>query len=582
MVRRLVDPNQVDTSSEFGVILSPVALRRIQESWQHLFRRVILELLPDNTLAAHFHDVMGPPTKELYSVAGLLLIKEFMDWTNERAADCYMFDVSIQYALNLQPQQQSMCERTVERYNKLFREDQLASQIMQRVTVKLVEKLELDVRQQRLDSTHVQSNMATFGRTRLMGVAIKRFLIQLQRLDRSAYSELPEELRKRYEPSRHQLFGGWKKDDDWTAHRIAVAQEIHLLVERFSQIEPFCSHSSYQMMAQVFQQQCEVKLDKVEVRKAPGGNIVVNPSDPDATLDGHKGSGYQIQLSETCRPNNETQLIVSAIPEQAHQSDSAAMKNVLCDLNKNKLLPEEMLADTAYGSDENFCRCQSYGVGLVAPVPGKCSEQKASGEVFSETDFPYEEREVTDGYGKKHINPFITTCPAGHTPHRSHYHHRSGKMEILHFPETCNTCPLSGKCPVRFACGWMIVTIHAKPLRISQRRKQQETDEFKIKYRKRSGIESTNSLLKRVTGLGRLRVRGKASVFQSLLLKVAGWNILRAASSKKLMASLKGIFAALAWLTNRITGQAKCIHCNAYGELNKAIDLASKKCHFIL
>jgi len=44
MVRRLVDPNQVDTSNEFLDILSPVALRRLQESWQHLFRRVILEL----------------------------------------------------------------------------------------------------------------------------------------------------------------------------------------------------------------------------------------------------------------------------------------------------------------------------------------------------------------------------------------------------------------------------------------------------------------------------------------------------------------------------------------------------------
>jgi hypothetical protein len=103
----------------------------------------------------------------------------------------------------------------------------------------------------------------------------------------------------------------------------------------------------------------------------------------------------------------------------------------------------------------------------------------------------------------------------------------------------------------------MVVTIHAKPLRISQRRKTQETDEFKIKYRRRSGIESTNSLLKRVTGLGRLRVRGKASVFQSLLLKVAGWNILRAASSKRLMCSLKGLFAAFVRLIEQIEKRAQ-------------------------
>ena len=44
-------------------------------------------------------------------------------------------------------------------------------------------------------------------------------------------------------------------------------------------------------MADVFDQQCEVKPDKIEVRKAPGGNIVVNPSDSDVTLDGHKASG---------------------------------------------------------------------------------------------------------------------------------------------------------------------------------------------------------------------------------------------------------------------------------------------------
>lgn len=545
MVRLLVDPNQVQSSSEFGNILSPVALRRLQSSWQFLFRKVILELMPADALAAHFHDVMGRPTKELYSVAGLLLIKEFMNWSNERAADSYMFDVSIQYALNLKPHQQSMCERTVERYNKLFREDELASQIMQQVTVKLVERLELDVSRQRLDSTHVQSNMATFGRTRLMGVAIKGFLIPLRRLDEAAYLELPEDLRNRYEPSRNQLFGSWKKDEDWTVHRLTVAQEMYSLVTRFAKHKVLGALPSYQMMAVVFEQQCELKLDKVEVRKAPGGDIVVNPSDPDATLDGHKGSGYQVQLGETCSPVNQTQLIVVAIPEQAHQSDSGAMMKVLIDLQKNDLLPKEIVADTAYGGDDNFCLCKRYGVELEAPVPGKCSEQKALSEVFTETDFPFEEREVTDGYGKKHINPFITSCPAGKTPHRSHYHHGIGKMEILHFPETCNECPLQSKCPVRYSNGWMVVTIHAKPLRLSQRRKKQETEEFKTNYRRRSGIESTNSLLKRVTGLGRLRVRGRASVFQSLLLKVTGWNILRAASSKRLMSSLRAILTAL-------------------------------------
>jgi hypothetical protein len=54
----------------------------------------------------------------------------------------------------------------------------------------------------------------------------------------------------------------------------------------------------------------------------------------------------------------------------------------------------------------------------------------------------------------------------------------------------------------------------------------------------RGGIEATNSMLKRVTGLDRLRVRGRPAVFSSILLKVAGWNLLRAASMRQLVRKL--------------------------------------------
>ena len=57
---------------------------------------------------------------------------------------------------------------------------------------------------------------------------------------------------------------------------------------------------------------------------------------------------------------------------------------------------------------------------------------------------------------------------------------------------------------------------------------------FDERYARRAGIESTNSGLKNRLGLDRLRVRGRGSVFRVILHKVAGWNVLRAAASKKL------------------------------------------------
>ena len=127
------------------------------------------------------------------------------------------------------------------------------------VTARLAEKLELDVSRQRLDSTHVFSHMATFGRTKLMAVAIKRFLTQVRRHASERYEALPQEFRQRYEPAESHLFSGVK----------------------------------------------------------------------------------------------DVQLITAALPETACKPDGAALSPILEQLQKGERLPEELLADTTYGSDEN-------------------------------------------------------------------------------------------------------------------------------------------------------------------------------------------------------------------------------------
>jgi hypothetical protein len=137
-VRYIEDPCQADLFDSFQSILSPVAYAKLRGGWQHLFRCAILKLLPAKTLGEHFHPAMGRPTKELYSMAGLLFIMEFRDWTHEEAADAYMFNADLQYALNLKPENQSLCRRTLERYISLFRNDDLAQEIMHDVTAELV------------------------------------------------------------------------------------------------------------------------------------------------------------------------------------------------------------------------------------------------------------------------------------------------------------------------------------------------------------------------------------------------------------------------------------------------------------
>jgi len=102
----------------------------------------------------------------------------------------------------------------------------------------------------------------------------------------------------------------------------------------------------------------------------------------------------------------------------------------------------------------------------------------------------------------------------------------------------CAACPLKDRCPMRRDPMLCDLRIDGKDLRLAQRRATEKTETFRVEYRKRGGIEATNSLLKRVTCLGRLRVRGHPAVFMSTLPKVAGWNILRAASLRSLLQKL--------------------------------------------
>jgi len=518
-MKHINDPRQTRLFDPFELVFSEMAYQRIRDGWQGVFRHVILELLPARELGEHFSPDQGRSTKELYSMAGLLLIKEFQNWTLTEAAEAYLFHSDVQYALNLDPVPQSLCERTIERYEKLFREDDLAARIMHAVTVRLAEVLEINIEQQRLDSTHVFSDMATFGRTRLMGVAIKRFLTQVKRHAAETYRLLPEELRQRYAPSVHQLFGKTGKDADSRARlRQQVAEDMHLLVEHFASDPALAKRTSYQSMALIFQQQCVVESGQVSVRAKTGGNCVQNPSDPDATYDGKKGPGYQVQIAETCSLDNEVQLITAALPETAVQSDAQALAPVLEDLAETKLLPKEMTVDTAYASDENQQLAAQYGVELIGPVSGP----KTDPDQLNVDDFP-----INEATGQ------VECCPAGQVPLESTHDAATGKTTATMPASACAGCPFRQECPTEETADGYRVEIDAKQQRLEERRREQATPAFQERYARRSGIESTNSGLKRRLGMGQLRVRGSPSVFHSILLKITGWNLLRAAAAKK-------------------------------------------------
>ncbi len=205
---------------------------------------------------------------------------------------------------------------------------------MDAVARKIISELSIQIDKQRLDSTHVFSNMAEWTRSMLMFKTVKRFLVQVKRHESKLYHELDAELRRLYEASgdwiyaekpqlRNVRYGGHV-----CGNKEQIGWDMLRLIERFEDHPKLSGINTFKDLVRVFNEQCEIDNGKVKIRKHPGSEALVNPSDPDASFD-NKGVGYQVQVTQTFHPENAVQIVTAAQAQTASESDWNAVDTML-------------------------------------------------------------------------------------------------------------------------------------------------------------------------------------------------------------------------------------------------------------
>jgi hypothetical protein len=280
---------------------------------------------------------------------------------------------------------------------------------------------------------------------------------------------------------------------------------------------------SYATMVRVLKEHCEIKEEegapaelRVKASREIPSNSLQNPSDPDATYDGHKGQGYQVQVMETyCTQEDEQEgekalnLITHVQVQPACESDAHALLPALASTIEHGLAPTQVLADSLYGSDENTEKAEAMGVEIVSPAMGVEKEDS-----LSLSEFSFSEK------GK------ITLCPQGHAPVK--VKHKKHRYTAAFDSSQCIRCPFAQACPVKPGKKHHYLRYEEKTMRIAKRRTKEQSPEFKDKYRWRAGIEATMSEYDRTTGVKRVRVRGFPAVRYCATLKAIGVNLFRA------------------------------------------------------
>ena len=276
---------------------------------------------------------------------------------------------------------------------------------------------------------------------------------------------------------------------------------------------------SYKELQRVFTEHCSVEDENVVVKPAKEipSDSLQNPSDPDATYDGHKGQGYQVQIMETYsketpNDNNSTslQLITYVDVEPAHCHDSNALEPALQEVKKRDMLPDELEADTLYGSQENKEKAKEHKVELIAPTPGKKPKHNL-------VDFEFDQQTHE-----------VKRCPQGYTPEKIK-HNKKGTLTAIWTKEVCGNCAIFSSCAAQKGKNGYQLRYNHKEVNVSFRRRYEQSEAFKDKYRYRSGIEATNSRFIHMTGARRMRYRGLKRIDYAARIKALGINMFRAA-----------------------------------------------------
>ncbi len=541
--------------------LGPKRRRMLNHGWAGLFQKNLLKELPVERIASRFHPSFGRPTKELHTMLGAMVLQQMLDLTDAETVEALAYDLQWHYALNLGGEtdaEKYVSERTVRNYRRMLIELELDGVLFEGLTAKLAKVFKVSMSKQRLDSTHIVSNMRRLSRIGLFVAVITRFLKNLKRQHPGCYDSIPREVVERYLSKKGKGCFGHPKPSHTQETLQKTAEDLLRLVEMFKEDEAVTRMTSYRMLRRLLSEQCEVKGEdgdgRVEVKPPKGiqSDSLQNPSDPDAAYDGHKGQGYQVQLAETYQELNQDDervpdLITYVAVEGAHLHDGQALAPAVRSLKERDMLPDIMMADTSYGSDDNVQYAARLGVELIAPAPGGGAAERLGLEDF----------EIEETAGE------ILSCPAGEKPiavRRSLSDKLRTYICVAVFDvNDCLACEHAPICPKCFKEDTAEVRYDEKQLRLALRRRHEKTEEFREKYRWRSGIEATNSRYKSQTGAGRLRVRSMPRVRYAEKMKALGLNILRCGRARAAIVGLEGALQQLwrLWITlpYRITWQ---------------------------
>jgi transposase len=470
----------------------------------------------------------GRPGIEPVWLLGTSLLQYLEGMPDRQAVEMLQYHVGWNLALNRTVGQEVFHPTVLVYFRKRLIDHELSVVVFTQILDGLVEAGLVERRcRQRLDSTQIMGLVARMSRLEVVRETLRLALKELE--ETAAMFPVPPwwtQVWERYVESKLD----YRATAGQLAEKMTAGGIDGLQVIAWAKSLPdptVVEGPQMKLLARVLEENFTWEENKTPLQQeAQPPGAVHNPHDPQAQW-AAKGQGkhrkehvgYKVQVAETVVlqplvPGEPTRSFLTGVVTQpAISSDDAGSQQMDIEQEKMGLDPCEKYVDAAYVTAERLLEAQAQGKELIGPAKSGPTRDNRFG--VDDFDVRVEERKAI--------------CPAGQisTQCSRLEEAKTGKVDYrFEWSTHCRSCPLKEKCvnPKQKHRSLVVSQNHTI---LQARRREQKTEAFKEKAKRRNAIEGTQSELVRAHGLRHARYRGLNKVRLQNYLIGAACNVKR-------------------------------------------------------
>jgi len=490
--------------------------KRLDDSWAGTYYHQVFVRIDEEPFAVLYADEPSRPNIPINVLVSLDTLKSGYGWSDEEMHDHFSFDVQVRYALGYRDLSEGhFALRTVynfrERVTRHMEEtgENLYERAFEQVTDEQLAAFELKTGQLRVDSTQIASNIRTMSRLQLLVEVLQRVHRMLNEIDQKRYAEA-------FAPYTQGSSGQYTyrvKVSETGEHLRRIGELMAQLLRDLS--TNYAEEDTYQVLQRVFQEHFVVECnlaasptaEQTYLRPKEGQELsassLQSPDDAEATYrqkHGQDHKGYVTNLTETCSPENDLQLIVKVQTEPNNTDDAAMLAEALPDLIERTDV-NQVYTDGAYNSPavDDIMRAHQ-----IEQIQTAIRGRKPPRDKLGLEDFTWE----TDAHGK----PQMVTCPHGQhvpvTPGR-----KAHRLCATFQAPDCESCPWVEQCPTKRLKRKLKYVLRFSQHQVDLALRRQRSARARASGQDlRAAVEATVRSVKHPFGNGKVPVRGKHRV----------------------------------------------------------------------